>query len=211
MLDGRPRQALMLGYLCHLGADVVAHNHMVPTMIIKHFRARRVGHLYWEARADERLLGANRDLSDQWRRLSQRKFPDHDRFLTKHLVPTILSNRLSAGIYKQSLRLQRRGPWRMAMELVDGRSALEFDQEDLLRWRKLAVRCGALAMENPMGRRLNALDPVGASALKSATTSRKNLRRYLQKRGDGEALDALLARALRRARTVDINVFLFQD
>lgn len=48
----RPQQAYAYGFLSHLAADVVAHNLFVPNMMSLLSRPRRVGHLYWEAKAD---------------------------------------------------------------------------------------------------------------------------------------------------------------
>ena len=44
--------AFVYGYLCHLAADVVAHQHFVPFHIVHGLPPRLMGHLYWEARAD---------------------------------------------------------------------------------------------------------------------------------------------------------------
>ena len=40
------------GFLSHLAADVVAHNYFVPNLIHRASTWKRMGHLYWEARAD---------------------------------------------------------------------------------------------------------------------------------------------------------------
>ena len=40
------------GFLSHLAADVVAHNYFVPNLIYRASTWKRMGHLYWEARAD---------------------------------------------------------------------------------------------------------------------------------------------------------------
>ncbi len=44
--------AYAYGFLSHLAADVVAHNYFVPDLINKASTLKRMGHLYWEARAD---------------------------------------------------------------------------------------------------------------------------------------------------------------
>lgn len=40
------------GFLSHLAADVVAHNYFVPNLICSAFSWKKMGHIYWEARAD---------------------------------------------------------------------------------------------------------------------------------------------------------------
>jgi hypothetical protein len=44
--------AYAYGFLSHLAADVVAHNYFVPNLIHKASTWKRMGHLYWERRAD---------------------------------------------------------------------------------------------------------------------------------------------------------------
>ncbi|MFH1488022.1 MAG: zinc dependent phospholipase C family protein, partial [Pseudomonadota bacterium] len=40
------------GFFSHLAADVIAHNYFVPKLIQEASSSKRVGHIYWEARAD---------------------------------------------------------------------------------------------------------------------------------------------------------------
>jgi hypothetical protein len=44
--------AYAYGFLSHLAADVVAHNYYVPNLVHQISKWRRMGHLYWEAKAD---------------------------------------------------------------------------------------------------------------------------------------------------------------
>ncbi|MBI5815839.1 MAG: zinc dependent phospholipase C family protein [Nitrospinae bacterium] len=40
------------GYLTHLAADVIAHNHLIPNLLYATPTSRRIGHVYWEFKAD---------------------------------------------------------------------------------------------------------------------------------------------------------------
>ncbi|HDZ89673.1 MAG: zinc dependent phospholipase C family protein [Deltaproteobacteria bacterium] len=44
--------AYALGFLSHLAADVVAHNFFIPNMLTAYPGRGRMGHLFWEIRAD---------------------------------------------------------------------------------------------------------------------------------------------------------------
>jgi hypothetical protein len=44
--------AYACGFLSHLAADVVAHNYFIPNLIHLASTWKRLGHLYWEAKAD---------------------------------------------------------------------------------------------------------------------------------------------------------------
>src|SRR5687767_9235253 len=46
------QHAFALGYLAHLAADTIAHNHFVPYHLARFARGRELGHLYWEMNAD---------------------------------------------------------------------------------------------------------------------------------------------------------------
>jgi hypothetical protein len=50
---GNDREAAYAyGFLSHLAADVLAHNFFVPNLINSYYAKRRMGHLYWEIKAD---------------------------------------------------------------------------------------------------------------------------------------------------------------
>lgn len=206
-LHGTHREVFVLGYINHLGADTVAHNHTVPEMMVVHYRAKRAGHLYWEARADHRVLMWNPHLRDVWQELAGRKFPGHDRFLRNHVVPAIMSHRLSHGLYRSNLTLQRHRLWQKTLGRIDEKSKLIFDPKELTLWCRLAAQAGARAVDNPWSKRLDHLDPVGREALKWAKTSRKQLRRELRRGGETPKLNAMFERAFEKSKTVDLRHF----
>jgi hypothetical protein len=204
--EGDAREAFVLGYVAHLGADVVAHNHVVPELLITHFRVQRAGHVYWEARADQRLLELRPELGRLWNDLARRRFKEHDRFLAARLTPTLFSNRVSARLYRHTLDVLRRGAWQRAISRVDERSNLHLPQPELLRWRALALEASRKALNNPLSARLGHLDPTGREALHRAAIERRALRKQLS-RGTGEDVEAAFRSALIRTRIVDVNLF----
>jgi hypothetical protein len=204
--EGDAREAFILGYVAHLGADVVAHNYVVPQLLVAHFRVQRAGHVYWEARTDQRLLELRPELGQLWNDLARRRFKEHDRFLSARLRPTLLPNRVSARLYRHTLDVLRRGAWQVAVSRVDERSALLLPQDELLRWRALALEASRKALNNPLSARLLHLDPTGRDALRRAADERRALRKQLR-RGTTEDLEAAHLLALARVRTVDVNLF----
>ena len=206
-LHGAHREAFMYGYLHHLGADVVAHNHIVPEMVVFHFAAKGVGHIYWEARSDQRILSVKPHLKTVWEDLSTCRFPGHDRFLESRVVPTLFSNKISSGIYRGNLFLQQQGMWRQMFKRIDERSKLAFGIETLLRWTALAAQSGARAIDNPWSKRLDHLDPIGREALSWAERARKRLRTELREKGETDVLDKMFAKAMSKSKTIDINHF----
>ena len=75
------QQAFAMGYLAHLGADVVAHNFFLPACLIGNFDSRFGGHIYTEACFDSIQEAAHLDLllkvmsstSARWIRCSIRR------------------------------------------------------------------------------------------------------------------------------------------
>jgi hypothetical protein len=57
--------AYAYGFLSHLAADVIAHNYFVPNLIHQVSTWRRMGHLYWEAKADHSVGSAYINLAKE--------------------------------------------------------------------------------------------------------------------------------------------------
>jgi hypothetical protein len=188
---GERYEAFVLGYLNHLGADVVAHNHYVPNRMIAHYRSKGIGHLYWEARFDNKLLATNSKVRDTWNRLSDMRFPEFDLFLANRLEPTLFSNQLSSRIYHRSLGIQRNRPWQGILSRIDARSKLPISSDEVLRWRVVSVAMAAMALNKPWSRELQEHDPTGRHALDSALEHRRMLRRRHKRRYPGKRLAKL--------------------
>jgi hypothetical protein len=173
---GEKTEAFTLGYLSHLGADVVAHNHFVPDRIVAHYRAFGHGHLYWEARFDSKLLSMSPEARDTFLRLSKTRFPEYDGFLAEQLVPTLFSHPVSTGIFRRSLKLQGNRPWQETLSHVDARSRFPISTGEVARWRTVSVALAARAVNDPSGKELCRYDPTGRLALSRAAESRRMLR-----------------------------------
>ncbi|MDD5307054.1 MAG: zinc dependent phospholipase C family protein [Deltaproteobacteria bacterium] len=185
-------RAFAYGYLTHLAADVVAHNHFVPERLIACYRTRGLGHLYWEARCDEKLLAMSPQTRGAWRDVSKLCFKEHDALLADRLVPTLFSTPLSTRIYRGALKIQRRGPWRAALGRIDARSRIPLSQDEIELWRGLSVEMARRALADPSGEELSRFDPTGIEALARAANKRKLLRRHFKRHGDTPDLRRML-------------------
>jgi hypothetical protein len=122
VLDLAPSDALRafgLGYLAHLAADVVAHNHYVPRQLVVSSATRAMGHTWWEARV-ELLLGeavpaAARDLI----RLDHRPADAH---LERILSPTIFSVRTNRRLFRGMVRLTDSKAWQVGLQIAQDQS-----------------------------------------------------------------------------------------
>ena len=81
----------------------------------------------------------------------------------------------------------------------------------LMLWRTLALEGARRAVEYPYSRALDRLDPAGKSALETALSNRRALRRMMRTGADSDAVEAAYRLAMARAETVDIAIFEIQE
>lgn len=166
-------RAFGLGYLAHLAADVVAHNHFVPRQLVVTSATRSMGHTYWESRV-ETVLGdevprAARDLI----RLDHRPADAH---LERILSPTIFSVRTNRRLFRGMVRLTDSRPWQVGMQMAVDQSRWDLDEELIGQHLHTAERYVRLALNDP-DNPLMALDPNGEAAiLRSKVVRREAMR-----------------------------------
>lgn len=112
-------RAFSYGYLAHLSADVVAHNHFVPHQLAITTSSSGAGHGYWESRFETHT-------GEQWaRRAREVILLDHarsDEHLDRILSPTIFSTRTNRRIFRGMVVVTDSGSWQRVMALMTERS-----------------------------------------------------------------------------------------
>lgn len=171
------RHAFMLGYIGHLAADIVAHNHFVPKLMVSSYTVKGAGHLYWEARFDHALMMRHQSVFNAWKELEAMRFADHDKFLATRLVSPVFSHGLSRYLFQKSMRIQRHRPWYHTMRSLEARSLHRLGHAEIELWRRATFDMVALALNEPESLLLTSLDPTGKRALAAAFEHRKDLRR----------------------------------
>ncbi len=169
--DGQ--EAFILGYLSHLAADSIAHNHFVPYHLARFARTSGLGHLYWEMNAD-RFIADSR-----WERLAElRNNPELDELdsLVNATVPKkALSMRTNKLIFNHVLLVSHRNRWRTGMEKIHPRRNVSLRRGFLAMFQKAAVNRVRLAL-NPRGlKKLEEVDPNGKQALAEALRARTSI------------------------------------
>lgn len=163
-------RAFGYGYLAHLAADVVAHNHFVPHQLAISSATSGAGHAYWEARFEAAL-------GEQWaRRAREVILLDHgraDEHLDRILSPTIFSTPTNRRIFRGMVHAADVGAYQRMLNLMAANS----------RWplRGTAVRAHvdrafeAIVDLFVRGERAQARqsDPSGEEALREAKLIRK--------------------------------------
>ncbi len=114
-----PLQAFAWGYLAHLAADVVAHNHFVPHQLAITTSSSGAGHSYWESRFEMHS-------GEQWAsraadviRLDHRRSDEH---LDRILSPTLFSTPTNRRIFRGMVHVTDMGSWQRVMTLMAQRS-----------------------------------------------------------------------------------------
>ncbi len=170
-------EAFILGYLAHLAADTIAHNHFVPYHLVRYPRVRGLGHLYWEMMAD-RYVPERR-----WEIVARLKgLPELGR-LDQLVNRTVPKRALSMGtnklIFNHVLLVSKRGSWRRGMERLHPIAKVRLERGFLSRFQKAAVARIRTALHERGFKTLLHLDTNGKSHLKEARRKRRALvRRY---------------------------------
>lgn len=112
-------RAFGYGYLAHLAADVVAHNHFVPHQLAISSATSGAGHAYWEARFESAL-------GEQWSRRAREVIRlDHghaDEHLDRILSPTIFSTPTNRRIFRGMVHAADVGAYQRMLGLMAANS-----------------------------------------------------------------------------------------
>lgn len=166
-------RACSYGYLCHLAADVVAHNYFVPYKIMRSFATVTMKHAYWEMRFETFVSKEVWEAAQEVCRTDQRA---NDALLQRVLANTIFSFGTNKRIFNSIMLLSRLEKWQKVMQTLSDNSRYvlaESDREEYLRLTEEAVY-GFL--QHPHDSVLLLADPTGERPLAMAEAVRKNLR-----------------------------------
>lgn len=154
-------RAFGLGYLAHLAADVVAHNHYVPRQLVVTSSTRTMGHTYWESRAETVLGDAVPKAARELIRLDHRPADAH---LERILSPTIFSIATNRRFFRGLVRVADSRPWQMGMQVAHGQSRWELPEE-LIAAHLDQATANIRAVLRQDAAQLLRLDPNGEGAI----------------------------------------------
>lgn len=169
-----PERAFLLGYLCHLAADVVAHNYFVPRKIALSWHSPFARHAYWEFRYDGRL--AEQGFPFRFKDLGFNE-PEHLRSLARFVPVSIMKPKTNFRLTGLFLRLQDLAPYRGLEKLLDEQSSNPLSHEEHEDARTLALRAQLDILENLSNSPLTSFDPRGLAALRLATKIKHEMKR----------------------------------
>ena len=178
-------RSFALGYLCHLAADTLAHNHFVPRQLLVTSSTRHFGHAYWEHRFDAQL---GPDPLRIAREVVQRDHAGPDDLLEEVLTQAIFSFRTNKRMFQHMLHLSNDESWQSLFEKMVARSRWDLPDDEVQRYLRAAEQTVGDFLRNGVRSRACGLDPIGAENLELAKKIRRRTIRD-SRRESGRLLD----------------------
>jgi hypothetical protein len=201
-------RACAYGYLCHLAADIIAHNYFVPYKIMRSFATVTMKHAYWEMRFETFVAKDIWAAAQEVSRTDQRA---NDALMQRVLTNTIFSFGTNKRIFNSIMLVSRLEKWQRVMQTLSNNSRYVLAESDRDEYMKLTEEAVYEFLKHPQDSELLLADPTGERALVMAEAVRKNLR-LLYKNGrltkaEGleqvERLREILRQALRKPELLD--------
>jgi hypothetical protein len=166
-------RACSYGYLCHLAADVVAHNYFVPYKIMRSFATVTMKHAYWEMRFETFVAKEVWEAAQDVCRTDQRA---NDALMQRVLTNTIFSFGTNKRIFNSIMLLSRLEKWQKVMQTLSDNSRYVLAESDREEYLKLTEEAVYGFLQHPQDSELLLADPTGERPLAMAEAVRKNLR-----------------------------------
>lgn len=166
-------EAFCLGYLSHLAADTIAHNHFVPYHLARYARTRGLGHLYWEMMADRYVP------EERWKVVtelkSDRELNSLDELVNGAVPKKALSMRTNKLLFNHVLLVSERDAWRRRIDTLHTMSTAPLERGFLELFRRAAVERVFLALHKGGVEKLAHLDTNGKEAQRRAMAARRRV------------------------------------
>jgi hypothetical protein len=173
------QQAFAFGYLSHLAADTVAHNHFVPDQLLGKFDRRRRGHVTHELLFDAML---DDEVWDVIKLLTRRPFQECDALLRAQMPPTPIPNRVNRRIFRSGGILVRSGGWEKIVRGIRRRYGHELEQCDMMPYVAAIHETVLDFLNNPDSAPCRGYCPTGSHVLIEAESLRRDLKLLKKKR-----------------------------
>lgn len=167
------QRACAYGYLCHLAADVIAHNYYVPYKIMRSFATVTMKHTYWEMRFETFVARDTWETAQVVCRADQQA---NDTLMRSVLTNTIFSFGTNKRIFNSIMLLSRLEKWQKVMKTLSDNSRYQLAEGDRDEYLKLTEEAVFGYLQHPRDSEILLADPTGEKALAMAEAVRKNLR-----------------------------------
>jgi hypothetical protein len=177
-----PMRAFSFGYLAHLAADAIAHNHFVPKQLAITASTSSLGHSYWESRFETHLGPA---CARQARDLILLDHSRADGLLDRILSPTIFSTQTNRRIFRGMVHAADSESWQRIFGLMTENSRWDLPDADVARYVDTAYDSIVDFLARFDRSSPYRLDPSGDEALRRA----KQVRREALRSGGPERVN----------------------
>jgi len=168
-------KSFALGYLCHLSADVVAHNCFVPAKIVETYSKRGLKHFLWEMRFDMEMF--DQESKKQMKEIIKQDHSSEDELMNGLLKTALFSFRTNKRIFSSLLFVQRMQKWQESMNEMYVRNNYYLSEEDIGHYFKLSMDAMLSFLIDSKKSKYVEFDPTGKSNLKKAIVMMKDLKK----------------------------------
>ena len=158
--------AYAYGFLSHLAADVIAHNYFVPDLINQASTLKRMGHLYWEVRADYLVGPVYMRIAKDILSMKQLGCDDLIKLAVGKRRNGIKARR---QLFTQSVKLSDFFSCSQSMFLINRGSRYQISNEYLIFMINLSYRLMKDFLNHPFSSPCLSYDPIGSRNLRLAS------------------------------------------
>lgn len=167
------QKAFAYGYLSHLAADTIAHNHFVPEKMVTAFSTRLLRHVYWEMRFDAL---ADRVVWNLPYEIMKDVHKDNDPLLEYVLEDTLFSFRTNKTIFNNVLLIHRMERWHQMINNLSLYSRWVLHKEDVNIYYQRSLNAVIDILCNHEKAMCIKEDPTGRKNLAMAKRLRRRLK-----------------------------------
>jgi hypothetical protein len=168
------QRAFAIGYMCHLSADVIGHNHFVPNNLYRTFGVHKVGHVYFELHADNLLDHGYVDLADGLMSAPQ---AEHDALLQATILKGLIPFGAKKRIFTSWIALSNFSKMKSFLASVRPYSETLLQNDDVRDMMELSLACGFEMLRDLEVPLLGRYDPIGATNIRLAKELRRASKR----------------------------------
>ena len=195
--------AFAWGYMTHLAADIVSHNHFVPAHLLQSFDARTSGHAYWEARADVLQDGSN---GSRLREVLSGRYEDCDQLVNRVVQDSLFSFKTNKRIFDSLMALSKLDRWQRAVQNVNNRSRYRLTRATVDVYNQCCIGSALDLLINRTQSFTQSEDPTGKVVLDRAMALRRKLRSLKKEHKLPDGLQEELAKQLLPSQMLNIRV-----
>lgn len=171
-------QSFACGYIAHLAADIIAHNVYVPNQLYLTSSTTRLGHIYWELRADE--------FADQkyWKQvldILSGANDQSDRFVQEIVKKDLVSFDMKKKLFTHAVKLYDLGKRQQAVSLVSRNSRWDVPQQYVQSLNRKCLNLIVNVLNHPEDSICYRYDPIGSQRLAEAKRLRQFSKRIHRK------------------------------